>query len=188
MLLSILCSTLLFAACGRGGSGATAGTVSTGVPEQPTITGGGAPGKKAPRLTAADARKVKASIRSDRFLREVAGDSGVRIGRVIPWVAEGGRILLGGAARVHLSPAVDFEDQKLPAEIYPNEKAPPGTPTLHRFIRMSATNVGELEVSARLANGRVTRIEPSGTGYEVTKAELIGPAPTNPAYAPEPGY
>jgi hypothetical protein len=188
MLLTTLCGAVLLVGCGGAGSGTAAGTVAASVPEQPTITGGSASGSKLPRLTAADLRRIRTSIRRDRFVREVAGGSRVLVGKVIPSVSEGGRQLLGGAAQVHLSPAVEIEDQKLPVEIYPNQKAPPGTPTLHRFIRMSATGVGELEVAARLANGRVTRIEPSGTGYKVTKAELIGPAPTDPAYAPEPGY
>jgi len=53
---------------------------------------------------------------------------------------------------------------------------------------MSATNVSKLEVAVRLADGRAVGIEPSGDGYRVTKLELIGPPPNNPAYAPEPGY
>lgn len=188
MLLSAMCGAALLAGCGGGGSGTSAGTVASGAPEGPSISRAPAPAPKPPRLTAADARRVEASIRRDRFVREVAAGCRIRVGKVIPWLTEGGRVLLGGAARVYLNPAVDLEDQKLPVDIYPNHKAPPGTPTLNRFVRMSATGVGELEVSARLANGRVVRIEPSGAGYRVTKAELIGPAPTDPAYAPEPGY
>jgi hypothetical protein len=138
-------------------------------------------------MTAADVRTIKASIRRDHFVRQIAAGSRVRLSNVVPWVSEGDTELLGGATELYLSPAIDLDDQKLPATISPNRKAPPGTPTLYRFIRMSATNVSELEVSVRLANRRVVRIEPSGTGYEVTKMELIGPPPASSAYAPEPG-
>jgi hypothetical protein len=158
------------------------------MPEQPSISRVRGSAQEPPKLTAADARKVKASIRRNRFIREVAGRSRIRVGKVIPAVSEGGSQLLGGAAQVYLSPAVDLEDQKLPAEIYPNHKAPPGTPTLHRLIRMWATDVSQLEVSVRLTNGRAVRIEPSGAGYKVTKMELIGPPPAGAAYTPEPGY
>jgi hypothetical protein len=187
VLLSALCGAALLVGCGGGSAGTAAGLTSSGVPEGPTISRAGGPSHGSPSMTAADARKIKAAVRRDPFVREVAAGSRIHLSKVIPWVSEGDTELLGGATIVHLDPAVDLERQKLPAEIYPNHKAPPGTPTLHRFIRMSATNVSELEVSARLATGRVVRIEPSGTGYRVTKAELIGPAPTGPAYAPEPG-
>lgn len=139
-------------------------------------------------MSGADVREIKAAVRRDPYVREVAAGSRLRVAGVIPWVSEGGTELIGGAAHVYLRPAVDLENQKLPATISPNHMAPPGTPTLYRFIRMSATDVSELEVSVRRADDRVVRIEPSGSGYRVTKAELIGPAPTDPAYAPEPGY
>lgn len=123
------------------------------------------------------------------FVKEVSAGSRVRIAnKVVPTVAEGSRKLIGGSVLLFLSPAVEFENQKLPATIYPNHKAPPGTPPLYRYVRMSASNVGELEVEVKLENGRPVRIEPAGEGYKVTKVELIGPAPSNPAYAPEPGY
>ncbi len=105
--LSGSCAAALLAGCGGAGVGSPARTVTSGVPEEPTISGGGSPAKKPAPLTVVDARKIRASIRGDRFVREVAGDS-----------------------------------------------------------------------------GHADRTE---TGYEVTKAELIGPAPTNPAYAPDPG-
>jgi hypothetical protein len=139
-------------------------------------------------MTEADARKIKASVLRNRFVRQVSAGSRVRLSKVVPWVSDGDTELLGGATDLYLGPAVDLEGQKLPATISPNQKAPPGTPTLYRFIRMWATNVKELEVAVKLANGRVVRVEPSGTGYQVTKAELIGPPPASSAYAPEPGY
>lgn len=121
-------------------------------------------------------------------VRRLSAGSRIRASKVIPWVSEGSQELLGGVVHLHLSPAVDFDDQKLPATISPNQKAPPGTPTLYRFVRMSATSVSELEVQVKAANQRVVRIEPSGTGYQVTRVELIGPPPASSAYAPEPGY
>jgi hypothetical protein len=139
-------------------------------------------------LTAADRRRIRDVALHNHFVHGVASGSRVRIlGRVAPVVSVGGRKLLGGAVELKLSPAVEFEDLRLPATISPNEKAPSGTPTLFRFVRMSANHVGELEVEVRLAGGRPVRIEPSGDGYEVTKLELIGPPPTSSAYAPEPG-
>jgi hypothetical protein len=79
-------------------------------------------------------------------------------------------------------------NERLPATISPNRKAPPQTPTLHRFARFSATNVTELNVSVDLDGRRVVAIEPTGDGVEVTKIELIGPWPKSPSYEPEPGY
>ncbi len=121
-------------------------------------------------------------------MRELSAGSGVRASKVVPWVAEGGGGLIGGAVHLYLSTAVDFANQKLPATISPNQKAPPGTPTLYRYVRMSATSVSELEVQIQLANRRAVRIEPAGGGYKITKLKLIGPPPKSPAYAPEPGY
>lgn len=140
-------------------------------------------------LTKADVRKIRASALHNRFVREVSAGSRVRASKVVPVVAEGeGGELVGGSVRLFLRPPVEFDSQKLPATISPNRKAPPGTPTLYRYIRMSASDVGQLEVEIKLENGRPVRIEPAGEGYKVTKAELIGPPPRSSAYAPEPGY
>jgi hypothetical protein len=139
-------------------------------------------------LTRADVRKIGGAARRSRYTREVAAGGRVRVGKVIPSISAGGRTLLGGVAYVYLSPPVTFDDQILPGTISPDHKAPPGTPTLYRYGRVSASNVSELEEEIRMPSGRAVRIEPAGDGYRVTKEELIGPAPTNPAYAPEPGY
>jgi hypothetical protein len=139
-------------------------------------------------MTQADSRKIKKSVLRNGVVRRLSAGSRTHASKVIPWVSEGGRELLGGVIHIHLSPAVDFDDQKLPAMISPNQKAPPGTPTLYRLVRMSATNVSELEVQVRLANQRVVRIEPSGTGYQVTEVRIDRPPPAGSAYAPEPGY
>jgi hypothetical protein len=142
----------------------------------------------APHLTAPQAQSIKSVALRNRFVRELSAGSRVHASAAIPWIAEGGGRLLGGVTHLYLSPAVDLEDQKLPATISPNEHAPPGTPTLYRYVRMSATGVEELEVQVKFRNREAVRIEPSGTGYSITKAELIGPPP-RPArfYAPEPG-
>jgi hypothetical protein len=107
---------------------------------------------------------------------------------VVPWVSEGGRKLIGGRVEIRLSPPVRLVNERLPGMIFPNQKAPPGMPTLHRFARISATNVSQLEVSVELDSGRAASIESAGDDVNVTKIELIGPPPKNPAYAPEPGY
>jgi hypothetical protein len=187
MLFSALFVAILLAGCGSGHDDTTAVRPTASEPlKQPSFHPTDA--QSASPMTQADARQIKASVLRNRFVRQVSAGSRVRIGKVVPWVSEGDTELLGGAADLYLSPAVDLDDQKLPATISPNQKAPPDTPTLYRFIRMSATNVGELEVAVRLAGRRVVRIEPSGTGYQVTKAELIGPPPSSSAYAPESGY
>jgi hypothetical protein len=174
MILAVLVGPALLLGCGGESEGRT--TVSA------VVSG--------PRsLTPADARKIRLAAVRDRFVRELAGGSRVRLaGQVVPWLSADGRKLLGGVVQLALAPAVDFEDQKLPVTISPNQKAPPGTPTLYRFARMSATDVSRLEVEVRLADAKAVRIEPSGDGYTVTKLELIGPPPTGSAYAPEPGY
>ena len=39
-----------------------------------------------------------------------------------------------------------------------------------------------------LAHERVLSLQPEGNQAEITKAELIGSPPEDPAYQPEPGY
>jgi hypothetical protein len=188
-LFSALLVAISLAACGSGREVGTAGrSVTSGPLKPPGFHPTDTTVHDDPRMAAADARRIKASVRRDRFVREVSAGSRVRLSKPVPWVSEGGTELLGGSTDLYLTTAVDLDDQKLPATISPNQKAPPGTPTLFRFIRMWATNVKKLEVAVRLSDGRVVRIEPSGTGYQVTKAELIGPPPAGSAYAPEPGY
>ena len=188
-LLSALLTGILLAGCGSG-SDNTAGSrpVASEPLKQPSFRSSDASVRDVHSMTQADSLKNKKAALHNGAVSRLSADSRIRASTVIPWVSEGGGELLGGVIHIHLSPVVDFDDQKLPATISPNQKAPPGTPTLHRFVRMSATNVSELEVQVELANQRVVRIEPSGTGYQVTKVELIGPPPANSAYAPEPGY
>lgn len=189
MLFSALLAAALLAGCGGGRDDDTGARAVGSEPlEQPSFHRLDVAARRSSWLTPADARRIKTAALHSHVVRRISSGGRVRISKPIPWVSEGGRELLGGVTHLQLSPAVDFDDQKLPATISPNQKAPPGTPTLYRFVRMSATNVSELEVQVKLANRRVVRIEPSGAGYRVTKAELIGPPPAGPAYAPEPGY
>ncbi len=139
-------------------------------------------------LSRADARKLKAFALRNRYVRGVVAGSHPSVVDVVPWLSEGGRELIGGRVEIRLGSPVRLVDERLPGTISPNRKAPPGTPTLHRFARFSATNVTELDVSVELDGGRAVQIEPAGDGAKVTKIELIGPPPKNPAYAPEPGY
>ncbi len=189
MLISALIGALSLVACGEGSGDPTAGSGATsGSLAQLSSDPASSSAVRHLPLTSADAQKVRASALRSRFVREVAAGSRLRAAGVVPWAPEGGGTLLGGITKIDLRPAVRFANQKLPATISPNRKAPPGTPTLYRFIQMSAENVSQLEVQIKLPSGRAVRIEPSGGEYEITKAELIGPPPTSSAYAPEPGY
>ncbi len=185
-LIWFLAAAILLAGCG-GGGGETAAVV-----RRPVASGGSAGQTTTdvshrPALTAADVRMVKSAALHNGFTREIAAGGRAQVRLVFPSLSSGGRTLLGGVAQVRISPPASFTDLKLPATIAPNEKAPAGTPTLHRYVRISASQVSELDVEIALPSGRAVRIEPSGEGYRVTKAELIGPPPRNPAYAPEPG-
>jgi hypothetical protein len=188
--IPLLVGAAFLAGCGGGDDHSAPVSVrAPTLPDQPSFRPERSSGAGYPELTKAQAQKSIAVALHDRFVQEVAAGSRVTAsGHVAPSVSEGGKKLVGGVVHLALEPPVDFDDQTLPGTISPNQKAPPGTPTLYRFARMSASNVSELEVAVRLADGRAVRIEPSGEGYEVTKLELIGPPPTNPAYASEPGY
>jgi hypothetical protein len=139
-------------------------------------------------MSKADARELKAFALRSRYVRDIVEGSRPSVVNVVPRVSEGGRELIGGSVRIRVVPPVSLHDERLPAVIFPNHKAPSGTSALHRFARISATNVTELAVSVDLDGGRVVQVEPSGDGVQVTKIELIGPPPKSPAYAPEPGY
>jgi hypothetical protein len=140
-------------------------------------------------LTKAKAQRIRSLALHNRFVRQVASDRQIHIAKkVVPWVSEGGGELIGGSVDVYLSPPTQLDDQRLPATISPNRQAPAGTPTLYRYVSMSARQVRQLEVAIELKKGRAVRIEPSGGGYEVTSVELIGAPPESPAYTPEPGY
>ncbi len=141
-------------------------------------------------MTPAKARRIKSAALNNIYVRQVSSGSEIRVSHQVVPIVTGGRHsrLIGGVVQIYLTPPVDVVDQRLPAIIYPNEKAPPGTPALFRYALLSGTNIGQLEVAIRLKHGNADRIEPSGEGFEVTKFELIGPPPKNPAYAPEPGY
>jgi hypothetical protein len=141
-------------------------------------------------MTPAKAQRIRSAALNNGFVRQLASGSEIKVSEEVVPSSTGGRRskLVGGDVQVYLSPPVNVVDQRLPAVIYPNEKAPPGTPTLHRQVLLSGTNISQLEVAIRLKRGNADRIEPSGSGFKITKFELIGPPPKNPAYAAEPGY
>ncbi len=110
------------------------------------------------------------------------------ITNVIPLVSEGGRHLIGGVAEVSLHPPIDIKNAVVPTKITPGYRAPPGTPTLHRFVRFSAIGIPELRIEVALRSERVFSISPEGGG-EITKEELLGPPIKNPRfYESDPGY
>jgi hypothetical protein len=184
----LVIGALLLAGCG--GSAAVDSTAGSGSATQVTPTFHPVGDRANGNLGKAKARRVESLALHNHFVERIAGDRQITVaGPVARWVTEGGRHLIGGVVKIPISPPARFTNLRLPATISPNHKAPPGTPTLYRYARMSATNVGELEVAVDLSEGRPVRIEPSGDGYRITKLELIGPSPKNPAaYAPEPGY
>jgi hypothetical protein len=141
-------------------------------------------------MTPAKAQRIRSAALNNGFVRQLASGSEIKVSEEVVPSSTGGRRskLIGGDVQVYLSPPVDVVDQRLPAVIYPNEKAPPGTPTLHRHVLLSGTNISQLEVAIRLKHGNADRIEPSGNGFKITKFELIGPPPKSSAYAAEPGY
>jgi hypothetical protein len=185
----VLASAVVFlAGCGSDDSADTSPAKGT-LPAPPRLGKAIPPGSPPSSwLTKADARELKTAALHNRFVRGIAEGSHPRAVDVVPWTSEGGQELIGGRVEVRLSQPVRLVNERLPATISPNRKAPPGTPTLYRFARFSATNVTELDVSVELDSGRAVQIEPSGDGAKVTKIELIGAPPKNPAYAPEPGY
>ena len=183
-----LTSAALLVGCG-GGDPTEASTAAQPPPAAQPKLGKVAPGSTPSRsLSKADARKLKAFALRNRYVRDIVAGSHPSVVDVIPWLSEGGRELIGGGVEIRLSSPVRLVNERLPGMIFPNQKAPLGTPTLHRFARFSATNVTELDVSVELDSGRAVQIEPAGDRAKVTKIELIGPPPKNPAYAPEPGY
>lgn len=188
LALTLLSGVVVLTACGGGGPGRSPESSGPIQGAKPSFQPVGAQVSSV-GVTRSQARRIEALALHDRFVEQVAGGDEVHVaGPVVPWVSEGDRRLLGGAVKIPISPAATFTNQRLPATITTNQKAPAGTPTLYRYVRMSATNVGELEVAVDLARGRAVRVEPSGHGYTVTKLELIGPPPKDAAaYAPEPG-
>jgi hypothetical protein len=185
----VLASVVVFlAGCGSSDSADT--SPAEAFRPTPPRLGKTIPSGSPPRswLTKTDARELKTAALHNRFVRAIAEGNRPRIVNVGPWVSEEGWELIGGSVEIRLSPPMRLVNERLPATISPNRKAPPGTPTLYRFARFSATNVTELDVSVELDGGRAVAIEPSGDGVKVTKIELIGPPPKSPSYEPEPGY
>ena len=97
-------------------------------------------------MTPAKARRIRSAALHNGFVRQVASGSEIRVSQqVVPSVTGGRRSrLVGGVVQIYLTPPVSVVNQRLPGTISPNEKAPPGTPTLHRFALLSGTNIGQL--------------------------------------------
>lgn len=183
--LSIVAAALLVG-CGGGDSTSTSGGSAASAQAK---VGKAAPGAvQRPKFTQADTQMAKAITLGDEGIHRLLAGEHSHVVAVIPWYSEGGRRLVGAEVKIKLRPPTRLADERLPVTISPDHQAPPGTPTLDRFARVSARNVTELDAMTELAARRVVRIEPAGNGVEVTKFELIGPAPTSPAYQPEPGY
>lgn len=187
-LVSALIGAALLVGCGGGEPTDAATAARSSPPAQPKLVEAASRSNPSWSLTKADVRKLKAFALRDGYVRGAVAGSHPSVADVIPWLSEGGRKLIGGSVEIRVSPPGRLVDERLPAMIFPNHQAPPGTPPLHRFARFSATDVTELAVSVELDNGRVAQVEPAGDAIKVTKIELIGPPPKNPAYAPEPGY
>lgn len=180
-------AAIVLAGCGAGDAADTSTSEAT-VPASPEV-GKASPGSNGSvQLTRADEQKLAAIALHNPYLKAIAKDDGAEVIKVAPWGSPGGSNLIGGLVHVRLGEPARLENQRLPATISPNHQAPSGTPDLHRYARVSASNVTELEMLVELDEGRVAQIEPAGKAVNVTKIELIGPAPEDPAYAPEPGY
>jgi hypothetical protein len=176
---AVLIGASLLAGCGEANqSGASGSLASLDRPIRSTT------------MTPAKAQRIRSAALNNGFVRQVASGSEIRVSQQIVPSVRGGRRsrLVGGAVQIYLTPPVSVVNQRLPGTISPNQKAPPGTPTLHRYALLSGTNIGQLEVVIGLKRGNADRIEPSGSGFKVTKFELIGPPPKSSAYAAEPGY
>jgi hypothetical protein len=175
---------------GCGGSAAVDSSIHFDSVSQPRPAFHPVPGRASHGLSQVKGRRIESLALHNRFVGQIAGSRQISVASPVePWVSEGDRSLIGGIVKISISPPARLTNQRLPATVTPNRKAPPGTPTLYRYARMSATNVGELEVAVDLSKHRPVGIEPSGDGYRISKLELIGPPPKNSAaYAPEPGY
>jgi hypothetical protein len=139
-------------------------------------------------LTRAVRRRLKAIVMRDANVRRITAGRQVELAGVIPWSDDEGQRLLGGEIDIDVRPPLRLTNERLPGLIFPNHKAPPGTPTLHRNVLISASNVSKLRTLVSLDHERAVEIDPEGEGVRVTKRKLIGPAPKDPAYRSEPGY
>ena len=138
-------------------------------------------------LTPAETRRLKATVRRDKTIRRIAAGARISIGEVIPWT-ESVDGLIGADILVNLRPAARFTGVRVPTVIHPNARAPLNTPPLCGHALVSASNVRQLRALVELRRERIASLFPEGNEAKVTREELIGSPPEDPAYRPEPGY
>lgn len=134
----------------------------------------------------ADESSLKATALHDPVVERLAAGGRVSVVHAIPWTSPDGKSLEGSGIELTVQPEVSVKDQKLPAYVTPGDKAPPGTPALHRFASYSATGVSLLRLRVSLHPPAVVEVVPDGENVEITKAHLIGPSPGK-AYMGNPG-
>lgn len=139
-------------------------------------------------LDPAKTRRLKAIVRRDRNVRRITAGRHLSIPEVIPWTSAGATRFIGAWIEIYLRPPTRLTDERLPTTISPNERAPLGTPILCGHALVSASNVNRLSAQVDLAQERVVSLLPEGSQAQITKEELIGSPPDDPAYQPEPGY
>jgi hypothetical protein len=132
-------------------------------------------------ITPAQESEAKQIAARDHVVEGIAGGSREAVGTLEPWVDESGNELLGAVVRVRLDPPVQIRRARVPVYFFPGPAAPPGTPGLKRFARISATEVTELVTKVLLDEKRVVSIEPRGARASVSEETVLGPDP-GPAY------
>lgn len=167
VVLSVLC--LVISSCGSDG-GSTAGQQSIATPIAP-------PRKQIKnQLTNQDRRRIAVVARKSPTVESVLGSRGRRLTGLVPVTSADGTKLEGAVVTVSFKPVARLDHRRLPAQIPPNQLAPPGTPPLSRVYRCSATGVTKLELRIDLGTDRVVEIIPAGPQAEITEMQLLGPA------------
>lgn len=135
------------------------------------------------RATGPDYTPMTAGQRAD-MKRVAMDDAGVlalthrhrtSVAAIEPWINGAGNLLVGSVVRIAIRPPVRLEKHGLPVYITPGPYAPPGTPSLEKVLRTSATRVSELRAYVLLGPERVVEIEPAGAHAAVTEQHLLGP-------------
>lgn len=127
-------------------------------------------------LTNRNRRRATVIVRQSLDVELALGSRRSRIASLIPVASTDGTKLEGAVATISFKPALSLDHHKLPAQISPNQLAPPGIPPLHRSYSCSATGVTKFEVRVDLDTDQVVEIIPSGPMAKITEMQLIGPA------------
>jgi hypothetical protein len=166
--LALLC--LLVSSCGGSdGSDSSASEQSVATPTAPSG------GKIENHLTNSDRRRAALITRRDPKLEAVLGSRQRRLADLVPVTSANGTELEGVVVTVMFEPAIRFDHRSLPAEVPPNRLAPPGTPTIRRSYRCTATGITKLEVRVDLDTSRVVEIVPAGPRAKIAEMQLMGP-------------